>query len=269
MRQILLLDVPCGGVNDSRLGCRAGWGLGEKMLKLVLISAIVMSVAACGGDPSSSSTSLVGSTVGNSSTSESASTTEGPVGSEDVTTTPPSGGCEGNSLLVDCSFESPVVSVGGYQLFTVGGDFSGWTVIGAPGNVAPLSEKFASAGFVWSAQDGKQTLDLTDLSNTATGVSQAVPTTAGSTYNLSFWIGNIVNPGGGYGTQTSVHVFVDGVQIDAVLNADGAGMSSPAYQEFTDSFTATSSSTTIAFVNADPSTDASSIIDDVTLIAAA
>jgi hypothetical protein len=235
--------------------------------QLVLISAMLISVAACGGDPSNSSASLVGSTAGNSSTSESASTTTGPVVSDDVTT-PPSNGCGGHSLLVDCSFESPVVAVGGYQLFTVGGEFSGWTVIGAPGNVAPLSEAFASAGFVWSAQDGKQTLDLTGLTNTPTGVSQAVPTTAGSTYNLSFWIGNIVNPGGIYGTQTSVNVRVDGVQVDAAADSDGAGMKSPAYQEFTESFTATSSSTTIAFVNADPSTDNSSIIDDITLIAA-
>jgi Protein of unknown function (DUF642) len=235
--------------------------------QLVPISAVVFCVAACGGGRSSSSTPLVSSTVGNSSTSESASTTTGPVVSDDVTT-PPSGGCEGNSLLVDCSFESPVVAVGGYQLFTVGGDFSGWTVIGAPGNVAPLSEAFASAGFVWAAQDGKQTLDLTGLSNTPTGVSQPVTTTAGRTYNLSFWIGNIVNPGGSYGTQTSVKVLVDGVQIDAAVNSDGAGLKSPAYEEFTDSFTATSSSTTVAFVNADPSSDNSSIIDDITLIAA-
>ena len=141
-------------------------------------------------------------------------------------------------------------------------------MIGAPGNVAPLSEAFASGGMVWSAQDGKQTLDLTGLSNTPTGVSQAVPTTPGTTYNLSFWIGNVVNPGGIYGTKTSVHVLVDGVQIDAVVNSNGAGARSPAYQEFTDSFIATSSSTTIGFVNADPPTDNSSIIDDVTLVAA-
>lgn len=129
------------------------------------ISAMLITAAACSSDPSSSSTAVAGSAVSNSSTSVPESTTNGPVVSEAVTT-PPSNGCEGQSLLVDCSFELPVVSVGGYQLFAVGTDFSGWTVTGAPGNVAPLSEAFASAGFVWSAHDGKQTLDLTGLSNT-------------------------------------------------------------------------------------------------------
>jgi hypothetical protein len=236
------------------------------MRQVVLVSAMLITVAACGGDKKSS-TSVADTTIGSPSTSVTPSTTTGPVVTDEVTT-PAASGCDGTSMLVDCSFESPVVAVGGYQLFAVGAEFAGWTVIGAPGNVAPLSEAFTSAGFVWSAHDGHQTLDLTGLSNTATGVSQAVATAAGVKYNVSFWIGNVVDPGGSYGKQTSVNVLVDRVQIDAATNSDGAGLKSPAYKEFTVSFTATSSSTTIAFVNADPATDNSSIIDDITMTAA-
>lgn len=175
--------------------------------------------------------------------------------------------CPGPSLLVDCGFESPVVPVGGFQLFSVDGDVSGWKVIGAAGNVAPLSTAYANGRFSWPAHEGNQTLDLTGLSNTATGVSQIVSTKSATTYKLSFWVGNIANPGGPWGISSSVTVLVDGSQILEAVNSDGAGENSLSWKLFTMQFTATSSTTTIAFVNGDPSTDETNIIDQVELIA--
>jgi len=174
--------------------------------------------------------------------------------------------CEGLSLLENCSFELPVVQVGSFQLFNPGQEIAGWTVIGASGNVAPLSTTYVQAGLAWPALDGEQTLDLTGLTNTATGVSQAVETSAGERYSLSFWSGNVV--AGGYGPTSTVQVLVDDVEILRSENVDGEGTRTLAWQNFTVEFEAAAEWTTIAFVNADPSGDNSNIIDNVTLTVA-
>ena len=161
-----------------------------------------------------------------------------------------------------------MVAAGGFQLFAVDGHFPGWTVIGAAGNVAPLSTAYANGVFKWPAHEGNQTLDLTGLSNTATGVSQVVSTKSGTKYDLSFWVGNIVNPGGPWGTSSAVNVLVDGAQVVDAVNSDGAGATSLSWKQFSVQFTATSSSTTVAFVNGDPPTDETNIIDQVVLAAA-
>lgn len=180
----------------------------------------------------------------------------------------PGDSCDGNSLLLNCSFESPVVPVGGFQPFVPGDDLDGWDVIGAQGNVGPLSGAYVENGFSWAANDGAQTLDLTGASDTATGVSQNVPTTPGQRYKLSFWIGNIVSPDTGNGTASTVDVLIDNAPVLHPTNSDGAGAKTLAWSKFELAFTATQASTSVGLVNADPATDNSNIIDNVIVIEA-
>jgi hypothetical protein len=171
----------------------------------------------------------------------------------------------GSSLIENGGFEEPVVSAGAYVLFSTGSSFSGWAVTGAAGNVAPLSTSFTSYGYTWPAHTGNQTLDLTGISNTPTGVSQTVKTRAGTLYRLSFWSGNIVAPAAGAGSSSTVIVRIDGDQVLAATNSSGEGSTSLVWERFCVAFVAKSSSTVIELVNGDPSDDSSNIIDDVIL----
>jgi hypothetical protein len=80
-------------------------------------------------------------------------------------------------------------------------------------------------GFTWPAAVGQQWLDLTgDGSNSVTGVQQTVATTPGSTYTLTFYVGNPNDPGGPSGTTSTLNVFVNGTQTFSITNLAGAGL---------------------------------------------
>ena len=168
------------------------------------------------------------------------------------------------SLIKNGGFEKPVVPVGSFDLFSTGQTFSGWHVVGATGSVAPISGQFTSNGFTFDAKSGAQWLDLTGMSNTATGVAQTVPTSAGTTYHLTFWVGNIYDPQGPFGVSSTVKVFVNNVlKLTAVNSMQSA--SSQTWKMFTLSIKATSSQTKIAFINGDPSSDNTNGLDQVSL----
>lgn len=171
----------------------------------------------------------------------------------------------GASLLTNGSFEQPLVPAGGFTVFATGEVFSSWTVMGAVGNVAPLSTSFSTGVFQFPAQDGAQSVDMTGTSDTATGVSQTAMTTPGHTYCLSFWVGNIVdaNNVSGYGTTSTINVLVDGKLVTVATNEDNDTTLS--WQQFTSTVRATATSTQIAFVNADPVGDSSNFLDNVAL----
>ncbi len=175
-------------------------------------------------------------------------------------------GAAGASLVVNGSFESPVVPVGTYQLFDNGGDVSGWSVVGATGSVAVIGANFLDApanAFTFPAEDGAQSIDLTGNSNTATGVAQTLATTAGTTYCVSFWIGNVVAPNLGYGSSSTVNVTVNGVPLISAVNSEGAGTTTVSWEQFSASFMATGASTIVAFINGDPPNDTANLLDDV------
>jgi hypothetical protein len=172
----------------------------------------------------------------------------------------------GATLLGNGSFESPTVPVGGGTRFYNGDTLGGWTVVGAQGNVDLLYTTFAYCGFTFVAQDGWQSLDLTGSSNSPTGVSQTIATAPGATYQLFFWVGNVVDLTGPCGTSSTVDVLVNGAQVLAAENTQGAGMTVPAWQAFGLQFTATSTQTVIEFLNADPPSDTSNLIDNVSLV---
>jgi Protein of unknown function (DUF642) len=166
------------------------------------------------------------------------------------------------NLLVDGSFESPVVQPGGFTVFPTNTSFGpGWTVVGASGNVAIVSGTLTQSGYSFPAQDGVQWMDLTGTSNSATGVQQTIVTTPGAFYSLSFWVGNVSDPTGIFGTTSTVNVLVNGAPLLTATNTGGA--KTLAWQQFHATFIATSSSTNIAFMNGDPSNDTSNGIDNV------
>ena len=171
----------------------------------------------------------------------------------------------GNNLIVNGSFEEPVVPKGGYLLFTLGQSFKGWQVIGAQGNVAPISGEYAQAGIRFNTQDGAQWLDMTGISNTATGVQQIVQTQPGAKYELSFYVGNV--SGSIFGTTSTIELLVDGQSIGRYTN-DTKIPGQQDWRQMKVEFTASKAATTIAFINRDPPNDNSNGSDNVSLVLA-
>jgi len=170
------------------------------------------------------------------------------------------------TLLTNGDFESPSVPVGSFTNFTSGSTLiTGWTVVGP--EVSIVSGSFTQNGFSFTAESGVQWVDLTgDNANSSEGVEQTVATTPSADYSLSFWVGNIVNPDGIFGTTSTVHVVIDGTQVSSAENSGGADTTTQNWEQFTVPFSATGSSTTIEFLNADPPTDNTNGLDNVTLV---
>ncbi|MDE3179024.1 MAG: DUF642 domain-containing protein [Acidobacteriota bacterium] len=170
------------------------------------------------------------------------------------------------NLITNGSFETPLVPVGGFTNFNSGSTgITGWTVTGPQASI--VSKNYTSFGLSFPAEDGSQWLDLTgDGSNAVEGVEQAVATTAGATYDLSYFVGNQVNPGGPYGTTSTVKVYANGVLIQTAVNSSGAGGTKQVWEQFSTSFVAASGSTTIEFLNGDPPTDNTNGLDNIVLV---
>lgn len=172
-------------------------------------------------------------------------------------------------LLTNGDFETPTVPVGDFTNFAAGSaGITGWTVVGNAGtDVSIVSGTFTQNGFSFPAESGVQWVDLTgDGSNSDTeGVEQTVATTPSTDYSLSFWVGNVVNPGGIFGTTSTVDVLINGTQVDAAENTSGSGTTTLNWEQFTVPFSATSSTTTIALLNGDPAGDNSNGLDNVSL----
>jgi uncharacterized protein (TIGR03437 family) len=169
------------------------------------------------------------------------------------------------NLLTNGSFESPAIAVGGVVNVNSGSaTIPGWTVIGtASQTVAIVSGSYAPAGYSLPAEDGSQWLDLTGSGNQAAtrGITQTVSTVQGKTYTLTFWVGNVSGPN--IGTTSTAGLKINGVPAGDYPNVTpGTTMN---WQQFTYSFIATQSSTTIEFDNLDPAADNSNALDNVDL----
>jgi hypothetical protein len=179
---------------------------------------------------------------------------------------PPAGAA--STLMRNGGFEKP--SVGStYIVFSTGQTFPGWKVVGAPGNVGIVSGSFTQNGYTFPAKAGAQWLDLTGVSNSATGVAQRVKNLSpGSPYTLTFSVGNVSNPGGIFGTTSTVNVLVNGSPLMTAVNSKGAGTTTQVWQKFSKTFVAPTAITTISFINGDPSDDTNNGLDGVSLTAA-
>lgn len=173
------------------------------------------------------------------------------------------------NLITNGSFETPTTPTTNYLQYFSGSSFDGWTVVGAAGNVALVSSAYTSVGFSFPAQDGNQWLDLTGLSNTKTGIQQAVGTSIGTDYDLSFWVGNQIDSSGvNYGISSTVEVLLDGASLGSFTNSGGdATTKIQNWKQFTLSFTASSTSSVIQFLNSDGVGDSTNGLDNVALLA--
>jgi hypothetical protein len=178
-------------------------------------------------------------------------------------------GAHAANPIANGNFDTPVVTPGTFTNFYVGTTtLTDWTVTGpsSGANVSIISGTFAQNGVTFEAAPGNnQWLDLTgDGSNTTEGVSQVVSTTPGREYSLSFYIGNTTG-GGIFGTTSTVDVSVNGTMTaftNSQVNATGLS-----WQQFTDTFVATSTSTTLLFQNGDSGNDNSNGLDNIVLTA--
>jgi hypothetical protein len=166
------------------------------------------------------------------------------------------------NLIKNGSFEKPTVSQGQLMRFDTGQTIGPWTVVGASGNVDLFGPDFTYQGCTFNAKKGKQQLDLTGASDTATGVQQTIKTRAGTTYNLSLYIGAI-DSSCIDGATSTVNVFVDGTQITSFAYTAKSAGTTARWKKFSTQFQATQSSTTIAFINGDLSADTYDGIDGV------
>jgi len=174
------------------------------------------------------------------------------------------------NLINNGSFEAPLVPVGSFENFGSGSTgITGWTIVGPEASI--VSGSFSQECCTFPAEDGVQWLDLTgDGTNSVEGVEQTIATNPGTTYDLSFWVGNTFDPFGIFGTTSTVKVRLGGISgslIDTATNSSTTP-GTLVWQQFTTSFTATGSSTTLDFLNGDPSTDNSNGLDNVVLTAA-
>lgn len=168
------------------------------------------------------------------------------------------------NLLLNAGFEAPVAPTGSFVSFNNGStSITNWTVVG--NEVSLINTNFSQNGVNFASQEGAQWLDLAgNGSNASEGVSQVVATTAGRTYQLSYYVGNTTG-GGIFGTTSTVNVGINGSptfsDTNSAVNASGL-----TWQSFTHTFLATGPSTTLAFLNGDPGSDNSNGLDNVVLL---
>jgi uncharacterized protein (TIGR03437 family) len=151
----------------------------------------------------------------------------------------------------------------------------GWTVVASagPNTLGIVSGAFFNSGFYGPAENGHQWMDLTGqgISTGKRGIAQTVPTVSGTSYTLSFWVGNLydlrnpasVNDGQNFGTTSTVGVKINGDSVGSFTNSTNATILN--WQQYGLIFTAASDSTTIEFDNLDPLTDTCNGLDDIIL----
>ena len=168
------------------------------------------------------------------------------------------------NLIADGGFENPPPPIGSYAVYNTGQAIGPWTVVGD--NVALTSTTYSSRGIVFDAEAGVSFMDLTGQCDCgdASGVAQTVATIPGTSYKLTFWVGNSYIPGAG--TTSTVNVYVNSNLLISAENSQGEGYSEQIWQKFSATFTAASDQTTLSFLNGDPYGDVNNGLDAITLV---
>jgi hypothetical protein len=174
-------------------------------------------------------------------------------------------------LLTNGSFDSPPTAPGTFTNYIPGQtSLTGWAIVGNPGtDVSTVSTTTVLNGVSYVAENGPSYLDLTgDGSNSDTeGVAQTIATNIGDSYTLAFWVGNVDNTGVLAGITSTVDVSANGAPLGAFTNNCATTCTTvQSWQLFTLAFTATTNSTTLQFLNGDPSNDNSNGLDNVSLV---
>ena len=161
-------------------------------------------------------------------------------------------------------FDTQVLTTGTFITNTAPNNLTtGWQVVG-PSYTLLIESSYNEPGngvIGFTAQSGRNSVDLTD-GNGATpagsGVKQQIATTPGQVYDVSFYLGKVISPNGSpfYSGLPSVSLAINGAVTNTFMHS---GSTTPAgsinWQQFTTSFTASTSLTDIAFLNAVSSND--------------
>jgi len=155
--------------------------------------------------------------------------------------------------IVNGGFEIPVLPAGGLQDFTTAGQgLPGWTVVG--NDVLLLQTTYAEPGngVTFNAGQGLNALDITGIGNSglSDGVSQIVTTVLNQAYVLQFLVGRAQSSTGNasYNSPATVRLVINGGAPTPFTNSN-ITLGSVNWQSFSTTFTATSTSTNITFLN--------------------
>lgn len=184
------------------------------------------------------------------------------------------------NLISDGSFETPTVASGvncsgftGCEGFPVGAALGAWTVVGistTANAILLLNNNYTENGgeLHFTSQDGQQSVDLTGFTNQGRdGVEQTVATTPGTSYTLTFWVGNQDDSQTFYPLPSAVELDVNGAFVADYAN-DNNTPANLNWKQFSYTFSASSALTKIDFYNATPIADNEAGVDNVDLEAA-
>jgi hypothetical protein len=147
------------------------------------------------------------------------------------------------AVVFSNGFESPTVPVGGFFIYAPGATFGPWTAVGIAAS-SVISGSFTQSGITFLAQEGNQWADLAGSnSNSTEGFGTSISTVVGQFYDVSFWVGNVINPGGFFGISTTVNAFVNGLPAFTAVNTSGNG-TTQTWQHYNFQTLATSATTT-------------------------
>ena len=154
-------------------------------------------------------------------------------------------------------FSFPAPNPGGFELVDTGERYGEWIAVGEAGNVSWVTGQYIHDGFSFVAPPRmKNWVNLAGISRTATGIMHSpVPTVVGQPYTLTYYVGNIVDPKGFYGTSSTINIYENSRLIMTATNGGGSGTATENWKPFTLTFTADAPWTSIAFINADPPND--------------
>jgi hypothetical protein len=171
------------------------------------------------------------------------------------------------AVIANGSFETPQVPASSnpqfnYQNFLVGSNLDGWTVVGV--DSALVRSDDVQSGITFRAQEGFQWIDLAGITsnNQSSGVTQAVATTVGQAYEISFYVGSSTDDV--FFFPSTVDLSIDGASRLHFTNPN----TTPGelnWMQFTIGFTAQDSSTSITFYNGSAANNFQSALDNVTI----
>ena len=179
------------------------------------------------------------------------------------------------NLIVNGGFERPPLPAGDPLRIEYGGrTFHGWTVVGPRSLGVSLinvnyTENFSGNILHFTPAEGAQSVDLSGPSNEGpVGVQQAVATTAGDAYVLSFSLANQDDSYSLYSRPSALEVYIDGVSQGIFRNNRNTA-NDLTWRKFRLNLTAASGATTIQFINRTRSDDNECGLDSVSLVPAA
>jgi len=155
------------------------------------------------------------------------------------------------NLIADPGFEKPTIPVGSFENFSTNQAFgSVWKAVGPTGDPSPatlIQTKFKENGITFNAEQGLNSIDVSGggTQPTNTGVQQTISTISGHSYLLTFWVGRAGTPLDRLGLQ------IGSGGVSAFVNT-GFSATGISWKQFTTTFTASGSSTTLRFLNIQP-----------------